>query len=76
MGRGDEVVARPLWVCSAHPCSLPFPHGKRDWALEWLPREEVESRSLEVFKESLDVALAAMVGVTGWCWSWVGLGDL
>lgn len=32
-----------------------------------LPRETVESLSLELFKERLDVSLSAMVWFTRWC---------
>lgn len=42
-----------------------------------LPRRVVESQSLQMFKESLDVALiVAMVWLTQWCWLWVRLSEL
>lgn len=37
----------------------------RHWSV--LPREVLESLSLGVFKESLDLAVGAVVWLTGWC---------
>ena len=50
-----------------------------DRVMQWnrLPREVVESLSLEVFKKSVDVALRNVVSGHGVMGGWlVGLGDL